>query len=116
MVVTTPGDKILITGANGFVASWLIREFLEHGYTVRGTVRSLDKANHLRKVFQDAVESGRLEFVEVPDFLVPDAFDEAVKGVDAIAHVATPLHANAIDPWGEFVFSHSYAVALTLSL
>ena len=29
------------------------------------------------------------------------AFDEAVKGMDAIAHIASPLHFNSEDPSGK---------------
>ncbi len=29
-----------VTGASGFIASWLVKLLLERGYTVRGTVRS----------------------------------------------------------------------------
>ena len=35
-------DKpILVTGATGFVAAWVIEILLKEGYKVRGTVRSL---------------------------------------------------------------------------
>jgi nucleoside-diphosphate-sugar epimerase len=31
---------VCVTGGAGFVASWLIMRLLEHGYTVRTTIRS----------------------------------------------------------------------------
>lgn len=31
---------VCVTGGTGFVASWLIMRLLEHGYTVRTTIRS----------------------------------------------------------------------------
>jgi uncharacterized protein YbjT (DUF2867 family) len=31
--------KVCVTGASGFVASWLIKRLLEFGYHVVGTVR-----------------------------------------------------------------------------
>lgn len=34
-------------------------------------------------------------------WMQPGAFDETVKGVDAIAHTASPFHFNADDPNGE---------------
>ncbi len=43
--------KVLVTGANGFIAVWVLQELLEHGFAVRGTVRSEDKATYLRDRF-----------------------------------------------------------------
>jgi hypothetical protein len=34
------GSTVCITGASGFIASWLVKVLLEKGYTVRGTVRN----------------------------------------------------------------------------
>jgi dihydroflavonol-4-reductase len=37
-------DKpVLVTGATGFIATYTVKQLLEHGYKVRGTVRSLKK-------------------------------------------------------------------------
>ena len=44
---------ILVTGANGFVAIFVVRKLLQSGYSVRGTVRSLAKGEHLKKLFVD---------------------------------------------------------------
>ena len=43
----------VVTGATGFVASELVKQLLEKGYTVRGTVRSLhneSKVQHLERL------------------------------------------------------------------
>ena len=64
MPATTSG-KILVTGANGFIASWIIKDLLEQGFNVRGTVRSLEKAEGLRKAL--SAHRDRLEFVTVED-------------------------------------------------
>jgi len=95
MPAVTSG-KILVTGANGFVAVWVVHNLLQQGYNVRGTVRSEGKAAHLRKVF--ASYGDKLELVIVPDITKEGAFDEAVKGVDAIEHTASPYHFKADDP------------------
>ncbi|CAL1709333.1 unnamed protein product [Somion occarium] len=88
--------KVLVTGANGYVAVWLVKQLLEQGFSVRGTVRSPAKAEHLKKLF--ASHGDKLEFVVVEDITKDGAFDEAVKGVDAIQHTASPFHFNAVDP------------------
>ena len=93
--------KVLVTGANGFIAAWITKYLLEGGYSVRGTVRTQEKAAYLKALFKDAIDSGRLEYYNVPDFLVPGAFDEAVKDTDAIIHTATPVTLKAGDPEGK---------------
>ncbi|KAI0826050.1 NAD-binding protein [Irpex lacteus] len=89
---------VLVTGANGFIAAWIVKYLLENGYSVRGTVRNKEKAAYFTTLYKDAVDSGRLEYYTVPDFLTAGAFDEAVKGVDAIIHTATPVTLKADDP------------------
>ncbi|KAJ7846609.1 D-lactaldehyde dehydrogenase [Mycena olivaceomarginata] len=95
MPAVTSG-KVLVSGANGFVAVWLVQTLLEHGYSVRGTVRSADKGKHLSKRF--ASYGDKFEIYVVPDITAEGAFDEAVKGVDAIEHTAAPFHFQADDP------------------
>jgi nucleoside-diphosphate-sugar epimerase len=34
------GKTVCVTGASGFIASWLVKLLLERGYTVRGTIRN----------------------------------------------------------------------------
>lgn len=34
------GQTVCVTGAGGFIASWIVKLLLERGYTVRGTVRN----------------------------------------------------------------------------
>ena len=36
---TGEGKVVCVTGAAGFVASWLVKLLLQRGYTVRATVR-----------------------------------------------------------------------------
>lgn len=86
------GSLILVTGATGFIAAHVIAKFLTRGYRVRGTARDLHQASWLvNDRFKTQAETGKFELVAVPDFTVDGAFDEAVKGVSAIAHVASVL-------------------------
>ncbi len=39
--------KVLVSGANGFIAVWVVKALLDAGYAVRGTVRDERKAMHL---------------------------------------------------------------------
>ncbi|THH31430.1 hypothetical protein EUX98_g2752 [Antrodiella citrinella] len=87
--------KVLVTGINGFTAMWFARALLEAGYSVRGTVRSASKGEHPKKYFKSF--GSKLEIVVVPDITKDGAFDEAVKGVDAIVHSAAAFQVTATD-------------------
>ncbi|KAL7782939.1 NAD dependent epimerase/dehydratase family protein [Trichoderma ceciliae] len=82
-----PGGLILVTGANGYIASVAIQLFLQRGYCVRGTVRSVSS-----NAWMTAYFGPKFELVEVPDIYSPGAFDEVLKGVDGVAHIAMNLN------------------------
>ncbi|RDB27412.1 hypothetical protein Hypma_004368, partial [Hypsizygus marmoreus] len=96
MPTIVPGDKVLVSGANGYIAIWVVRTLLERGYAVRGTVRSQEKGVFLEDKFK--AYGDKFEIVVVEDITAEGAFDEAVKGVDAIGHTASPFHLKATDP------------------
>lgn len=84
------GSWILVTGVTGYVASQVAKQFLERGYKVRGTARSLKKAAWLvDDVFKTYASHGDFEVSLVPDMAADHAFESAVRGVAAIAHVAS---------------------------
>src|SRR5260370_33562018 len=98
MVAISAPAKVLVTGANGYLAIWVVKKYLEAGYSVRGTVRSLSKSAFLNDKFSHYGD--RLELV-VDEYITKDgAFDEAVKGVDAIPPTASPFHYNITNPHG----------------
>ncbi|RAL17409.1 SDR family oxidoreductase [Aspergillus homomorphus CBS 101889] len=88
-------QTILITGASGFVATHVVRVFLQRGYRVRGTVRSEQTADKVREIFPQY--KGKLSFTIVKDIAQPGAFDEAVKDVQGIIHTASPFSFSAQD-------------------
>ena len=108
MVAISPPAKVLVTGANGYLATWVVKKYLEAGYSVRGTVRSLSKSAFLKDKFGHYGD--RFELVVVEDITKEGAFDEAVKGVDAIAHTASPFHYNVTTPDGMSNFVRIVAV------
>ncbi|KAK4035216.1 hypothetical protein C8A01DRAFT_18094 [Parachaetomium inaequale] len=87
---------VLVTGANGYIAASTVEAFLKAGYSVRGTVRKLSSTDKIKEALSEYAD--QLEFAEVPDITVPGAFDEAVKGVDAVAHLASPVSFDFTDP------------------
>ncbi|TFK33136.1 D-lactaldehyde dehydrogenase [Crucibulum laeve] len=96
MPTILPPSKVLVTGANGYVAMWVVRRLLERGYAVRGSVRSQEKGAYLQDYFK--TYGNKFEIVIVEDITKEGAFDEAVKDIDAIEHVASPMESASGDP------------------
>ncbi|PUZ51669.1 hypothetical protein GQ55_6G206500 [Panicum hallii var. hallii] len=83
------GQTVCVTGAAGYIASWLVKLLLEKGYTVKGTVRNPDdpKNAHL-KAMDGAAE--RLILCKA-DLLDYDAICRAVQGCQGVFHTASPV-------------------------
>jgi nucleoside-diphosphate-sugar epimerase len=64
---------------------------LSNGYRARVSSRNLASPHKLKDLHSIKPHLDDVEFVEVPDLLSPGAFDEAVKGVDDILHLASPI-------------------------
>lgn len=83
------GSWILVTGANGFLASHICLQFLQRGFKVRGTVRDPASSSWLLDGrFKPYGDAGLFQLISVPDLGADRAYDEAVKGVAAIIHTA----------------------------
>ena len=59
--------RALVTGANGYLGVWLVDSLIEHGYRVRGTVRTAEKGEMIKKALGEAASS--FEYVIVDDVL-----------------------------------------------
>uniref|UniRef100_A0A804QA49 NAD-dependent epimerase/dehydratase domain-containing protein n=1 Tax=Zea mays TaxID=4577 RepID=A0A804QA49_MAIZE len=83
------GATVCVTGAGGFIASWVVKLLLSRGYTVHGTVRHLsdEKTGHLKRLENAA---GNLRIFKA-DLLDYDAMAAAVVGCQGVFHVATPV-------------------------
>ncbi|MEU7144573.1 NAD-dependent epimerase/dehydratase family protein [Nocardia sp. NPDC046473] len=91
------GELVLVTGGSGYVAGWCIVELLERGFDVRTTVRGKDKEEAVRAAVSTAVDpAGRLSFA-VADLTDDEGWEAAVKDVDYVLHVASPLGRNSDD-------------------
>jgi nucleoside-diphosphate-sugar epimerase len=82
---------VLVTGANGFIGARTVEAFLDADYHVRAAVRSESSASSLVSALPAYASSGRLTTTIVPDITASGAFDDAVKGTIAIAHLAAPV-------------------------
>jgi len=86
-----PGDTlVVVTGASGFIALHCVRELLEQGYRVRGTVRSLASEAKLRRALLPLEPGDRLSFAAA-ELLSDAGWSEALAGARYVLHVASPL-------------------------
>ncbi|KAI1294495.1 NAD dependent epimerase/dehydratase [Xylaria venustula] len=109
-----PHRRVLITGANGYIATRTIAHFLSKNWIVRGTIRDAQSRSAIRLSSHFAAEkaAGVFELVVVRDITIPGAFDEAVRDVHAIAHLATPVVFDS----GDVEYIVGTAVRGTLSI
>lgn len=80
------GSTVLVTGANGFLGSHVVEQFLRYGYKVRAAVRNPSKESWAVDLFGKLYGKENFELVAVPDFTIEGAYNEFAKG-------KSPLHA-----------------------
>jgi nucleoside-diphosphate-sugar epimerase len=86
-----PGSTLVtVTGASGFIALHCVRELLERGFRVRGTVRNANATEPLRRALAPLAPGERLEFCEA-ELLSDHGWAEALRGARYVLHVASPL-------------------------
>lgn len=83
---------VLITGISGFIAKHCAVEMLNAGYGVRGTVRSLKRADEVKASLAKHADVARLEFAQA-DLESDAGWPEAVQGCALVLHVASPFPA-----------------------
>ncbi len=95
---------IVVTGASGYIASWIVKQLLEQGHTVHATVRNPERAEstqHLQRAAQGA--RGKLVLFKA-DLLKPGSFDAATQGSEIVIHTASPfLIGKVADPEASLV-------------
>jgi len=92
--ISGPADgPVAVTGAAGYIGSHVVKNLIEHGYTIRATVR--DKSRKDKTDFLLAMSDlgeGSIEIYEADLFKASEgSYDEAFKGCSAVFHVAADL-------------------------
>lgn len=96
------GKVVCVTGASGYIASWLVKFLLQRGYTVRGSVRDPNddkKTAHLTSL--DGAKE-RLQLFKA-NLLEEGSFDSAIEGSEGVFHTASPFYFDALDPEAELL-------------
>ncbi|XP_037476482.1 putative anthocyanidin reductase [Triticum dicoccoides] len=87
-------SRVCVTGAAGYIASWLVKKLLDRGCTVHGTVRNLgdEKKTEVLRGLPGAAE--RLVLFEA-DIYDAATFEPAIQGCEFVFLVPAPLHHNS---------------------
>ncbi|KAL2895060.1 Cinnamoyl-CoA reductase 1 [Bienertia sinuspersici] len=84
------GGVVCVTGASGFIGSWLVQLLLNRGYSVHATVQDINEkkeTDHLLAL--EGADEERLKLFQM-DLLDYNSIIAAVKGTDGILHLASP--------------------------
>ncbi|XP_062173274.1 phenylacetaldehyde reductase-like [Alnus glutinosa] len=96
------GKIVCVTGASGYIASWLVKFLLQRGYAVRASVRDPNdpkKTNHLLEL--DGAKE-RLHLFKA-NLLEEGSFNSAIEGCECVFHTASPFYNDAKDPQAELL-------------
>ncbi|MCO5553392.1 hypothetical protein L7F22_006913 [Adiantum nelumboides] len=93
---------VCVTGASGFIASWVVKLLLERGYTVRASVRDPENVAKTAHLMALPKAKERLELFKA-DLLEEGSFDAAVAGCEAVFHTASPFFMSTDDPQKDLI-------------
>ncbi len=94
---------VLVTGATGYVAGWLVKQLLEEGITVHAAVRNPDKKEKVAHLDELAAKSkGTIKYFKA-DLLTEGAYKEAMAGCELVYHTASPFILKYDDPQRDLV-------------
>ena len=84
-------EKVLVTGATGYIGLHCIQQLLDQGYAVNGSVRSPERKDEI----YDALKKHNTPTDNLQIFTFnlteDEGWDEGMEGCDYLMHVASPL-------------------------
>nr|ASU87422.1 dihydroflavonol-4-reductase [Camellia sinensis] len=97
------GTTVCVTGASGFIGSWLVMRLLQRGYYVRATVRDPDNTDKVKHLLDLPNATTHLSLWKA-DLDEDGSFDDAIQGCHGVFHVATPMNfVFVMDPENEYI-------------
>ncbi len=103
MTVINTSKPLMVTGATGFVAGWIVKGLLEAGCTVHAPVRNPDRTDKVKHLTDLAEASpGEIRFFKA-DLLQDGSYDEPMKDCGVVFHTASPFTVDVQDPQKELI-------------
>lgn len=88
-------NSILVTGATGYLGSFIVKEFLSINKKVKAVFRDDNKKNYLQNILAknlgDDCINNNLKWVKA-DLKISKDWNNAFKDVDVLVHAAAPLN------------------------
>ncbi len=103
MTQINKSKPVMVTGANGYVASWLVKKLLEEGITVHAAVRdpeNYEKIAHLNELAEK--HKGTIKFF-ASDLLKTGSYKAAMEGCELVYHTASPYTLDVKNPQKELI-------------
>ncbi|MCB7481049.1 NAD-dependent epimerase/dehydratase family protein [Christiangramia sediminis] len=103
MAIIDNTKPVLVTGATGYVAGWLVKRLLEEGFTVHAAVRDPDneeKVHHLNGIAKNT--TGSIKYFK-SDLLNEGSYADAMKNCELVFHTASPFTSEFDDPQKELI-------------
>ena len=94
---------VLVTGATGYVAGWIVKGLLDAGVTVHAAVRDPTNNGKVQHLIDLAAHSSGDLRLFAADLLKDGSYTEAMQGCGAVLHTASPFTTRVKDPQRELV-------------
>lgn len=98
-----PSVPVLVTGATGYVAGWIVKGLLEAGVTVHAAVRDPSNAKRVAHLTAMADASPGTLKLFAADLLQDGSYTEAMQGCGIVMHTASPFIVDVKDPQRELI-------------
>ena len=94
---------VMVSGATGYVAGWIVKKLLDEGFTVHAAVRDPENREKLKHLNTLAAQApGSIAYFKA-DLLDGGSYAKAMDGCEVVFHTASPFSMDVKDPQKELI-------------